>query len=713
MKKNYFLFLCSFLLLGSTALAQLGTDNFTLGSDDTSNYSSWTNGSNQGSGFGTWSFSDSGSGNRGHYYGPSGQGNPSFAIYSEGAGVFAAAERSLNSDLKPGDRFSVDLGHTSTINGEIFIQLTDDSSPVFTLKFVGGDDRWRMNDGGSDFDSGQLYSANTSITFTFIYNDDGTYSYSFGTGSGSNITAVNTISGINGFKFQSTDQGGSQNFGINNLSHTSKYTIPNGSSTTVTSTTEIPYLTVESGGAVTINSGFGLNITGNLTNSGTVTAIDGASLGVDGTASGNITYKRSVSTDNWYLMASPVVGETSVDFINNSGNIGWNGSEWAVGTYSDGWTYNYSGPLNSGYGYAVHKTTAGDLVFTGTFQSADVDVTIFDTDPDGPLDFNLYGNPYLSFVAVNSSANATDNILDVNSTKLAQETIWLWNQANNDYDIINQTGAFFLAPGQGFFIKAGGSGAVFNFTEAMTSHVNSDSFQKSAVKKTSRPEIKLFINDGTTSKHTDIFYINGTTTGFDNGYDSSIFGGASISFKVFTGLVSDSQGEKLGIQSLPDSGYENMTVPVGIIADANTEITFTANTTNIPSGLKVFLEDRETNTFTRLDEANGEYKVTMSQDVNDVGRFYLHTTASALSVPEVHLENVSVYTTHATNIRIEGIALGKTQMKLVNMLGKEVLQQNFSSNGVSDIAIPKLARGIYIVQLNTEKGKLNKKIIID
>jgi len=47
------------------------------------------------------------------------------------------------------------------------------------------------------------------------------------------------------------------------------------------------------------------------------------------------------------------------------------------------------------------------------------------------------------------------------------------------------------------------------------------------------------------------------------------------------------------------------------------------------------------------------------------------------------------------------------------MLGKEVLQQNFSSNGVSDIAIPKLARGIYIVQLNTEKGKLNKKIIID
>jgi len=32
---------------------------------------------------------------------------------------------------------------------------------------------------------------------------------------------------------------------------------------------------------------------------------------------------------------------------------------------------------------------------------------------------------------------------------------------------------------------------------------------------------------------------------------------------------------------------------------------------------------------------------------------------------------------------------------------------------VQEIALPKLAKGIYVVQLTTEAGKLNKKIILE
>ena len=736
MKKNYFIGV--FLFFGIlTANAQLGTDVFTLGADDASNYASnsWVT-TMAGSGFGNWTFDTAtpNGGFAGRYIGSFSTdldvSSDSFALFANsGNDAASGASTSFPKTLEEGDVFTISVG-VNFRDGNKGFDLRNSSNGT-VVNFNVGSDKYTID--GTDLYS-DVYDSNTVITFTFTQNAS-TLSWVADRTGGRTESASGSVSGVSAgtitnIRFYNVSAGtngdggsGERNLFLNSLSFTSKYNIPNGSSTTVTSNTEIPYLTVESGGTVTINSGNGLNVTGNLTNSGTITAINGASLGVDGTATGDITYKRSVSTTNWYLMASPVVGETAVDFLNNSGNIGTNESgDFAIGTYGydDGWTYNYSNTFESGKGYAVHKSIAGDLVFTGTFQSADVAVAVIDTNVGGLLDYNVFGNPYLSFVAVNSSADATNNILTVNTNagqdELATAQIWLWDQGDNDYDIINHASpAFFLAPGQGFIVqgKGGFGDAFFDFTEAMTSHVNSDSFQKSAVKKTSRPEIKLFINDGTASKHTDIYYINGTTTGFDNGYDGTIFGGASVSFKVFTGLVSDSQGEKLGIQSLPDSGYENMTIPVGVIAEANTEITFTANTTNIPSGLKVFLEDRETNTFTRLDEANGEYKVTLSQDVNDVGRFYLHTTAAALSVPEVHLENVSVYTTHATNIRIEGIALGKTQMKLVNMLGKEVLQQNFSSNGVSDIAIPKLARGIYIVQLNTEKGKLNKKIIID
>ena len=48
-----------------------------------------------------------------------------------------------------------------------------------------------------------------------------------------------------------------------------------------------------------------------------LTILGGGSLivagAVDGTASGNITYKRNLATNNWYLVSPPVVGQTYND----------------------------------------------------------------------------------------------------------------------------------------------------------------------------------------------------------------------------------------------------------------------------------------------------------------------------------------------------------------------------------------------------------------
>ena len=42
-----------------------------------------------------------------------------------------------------------------------------------------------------------------------------------------------------------------------------------------------------------------------------------------------------------------------------------------------------------------------------------------------------------------------------------------------------------------------------------------------------------------------------------------------------------------------------------------------------------------------------------------------------------------------------------------------MMNTSFTSNGVKDITLPKLAKGVYIVQLQTDTGKLNKKIILE
>ncbi|MFT6127696.1 MAG: hypothetical protein ACJAVA_002189, partial [Flavobacteriaceae bacterium] len=76
------------------------------------------------------------------------------------------------------------------------------------------------------------------------------------------------------------------------------------------------------------------------------------------------------------------------------------------------------------------------------------------------------------------------------------------------------------------------------------------------------------------------------------------------------------------------------------------------------------------------------------------------------------LDNISVFTVN-NSLRIVGLQQGKASVKLFNILGKQVLNAAFESNGMKDISLPRLTKGIYIVQLETAEGTLNKKIILE
>ena len=229
----------------------------------------------------------------------------------------------------------------------------------------------------------------------------------------------------------------------------------------------------------------------------------------------------------------------------------------------------------------------------------------------------------------------------------------------------------------------------------------------------SRPEIKLMITDGSSNKYTNIFYIEGTTTGFDNGYDSTIYDNGGDDFDIYTHLVSDSQGDDYGIQSLPNSDYETMVVPVGFNATSDTEIIISAAIVNFPAGISVYLEDKEDSSFTLLDNS-ATYTTTLSEDINGIGRFYLHTTSSVLSTDKVALNNhLSIYTSSKENIRISGVYSGVAKLRMYNILGKQVLNTSFEGNGLNDIALPKnISNGVYIVHLVTDLETVTKKILI-
>ena len=114
-----------------------------------------------------------------------------------------------------------------------------------------------------------------------------------------------------------------------------------------------------------------------------------------------------------------------------------------------------------------------------------------------------------------------------------------------------------------------------------------------------------------------------------------------------------------------------------------------------------------------MDEANTEYTITLSEELDGVGRFYIHTSASALTVDDVTLSTVHVYKSDVSTLRIAGLPHGNTAVKLFNIFEKEILNTTFEANGIKDISVSKLAVGIYIVKVQTELGTLNKKIILE
>ena len=447
----------------------------------------------------------------------------------------------------------------------------------------------------------------------------------------------------------------------------------------------------------------------------TVNSVDigsGASLIANSVFSGTVTYNRNLSTTNWYLISSPVNGQDIDTFISaedlatgsTSNNIG-------LASYdntSEAWSYYQSGATGSGNfvlgsAKSIKLATAGTISFTGTMPVSDLGIQI-NNNTNG---YNLIGNPYPSYIPINTNADSSNNILTINSSKLTEMTLWLWNQATDNYEPINQADqAKYISPAQGFFVKTSGNNT-FNFTEAMQSH-QTDTFQKL---KNNRPEISVMLSDGVDTYSTKIYYINGATTQFDNGYDSTIFDGVTNNFAIYTHLIANSNGENLAIQSLPNTNLDTMIVPVGIIAESEQEISISVNAINIPQGINIYLEDKNDNSFTLLDGTTA-YTTTLDENLNGIGRYYIHTTSSTLSNTQVSLTNVSMYITNH-NLIINGVhSSGVAKVRMTDLLGKEVINSHFLGARENKVALPYLSTGIYIVQLETLTETLHKKIFI-
>ena len=213
----------------------------------------------------------------------------------------------------------------------------------------------------------------------------------------------------------------------------------------------------------------------NVDSDASLNVSSGGSLIVSGTSAGNITYNTTLGIENWYLVSSPVSGETYDNAYVAANSLAINGTNNAIGFYATAdntWSYmqtDASAAFTPGTGYSVRRVTSagsGDISFTGTINTSDVAASIVTGGADS---FNLIGNPFTAYL------NSASFLLD-NTGSLDTQTIWVWNQASGIYETKVTADAFVLAPTQGFFVNAS-SATNLNIAESYQANTGSV-FQK-------------------------------------------------------------------------------------------------------------------------------------------------------------------------------------------------------------------------------------------
>lgn len=447
-------------------------------------------------------------------------------------------------------------------------------------------------------------------------------------------------------------------------------------------------------------------------------ATDSGSLIATGTVSGNIIYQRHVNDTDWHLIAAPVTSQSINDFATNAANnINTNRDKYAIGDYNNvtiKWEYfttttaPVAGNFISGQGYSFNRTAAGIFTFEGDMATEDVQVLL--TTASGDHYWHIIGNPFPSFLPVNNSADVT-NILNLNIGVLDQSfvALYLWDGSNYiAYNHLNP--AFYLSPGQAFFIKTADESETFTFPESMQNHqTGADNFHRDT---NSIPAVTINLSDENINRTIELKYVEGTSKGLDIGYDAGLFQNDGI-LSLATHLIEDSKGQDFMLQALPADSYNATSLPLSVYASAKT-LTFSATTSNFPEGVNVYIEDIKEGTINKIN--NSSYQVTLDKTISGIGRFYLHTAVSELSIGENDFDTaLNVYKTDGQTLRVTGLNSETTAiLKIHTITGQEILTKQLEAKRINDIVLPEsLRRGIYLTQVISNNKNFTKKIIIE
>ena len=505
--------------------------------------------------------------------------------------------------------------------------------------------------------------------------------------------------------------------------------------------TAISEILVTAGNTLTVDGTSSLTVTGDFTNSGTVTlnstSDDFSSLIVSGAVTGDITYNRFVNSYNdgfgggWDLVGSPAV-MTIKDFITaNGANIQVLGDDYAFSQYDNAagdWiryaTGSQVGSFTTGQGYSMATVevsppppgAAGATVaFTGAMQTTSQSINVINNNGLNGVGrrWNLVSNPFPSYINGNTAAGAT-NFIDTNLAVIDGNygAVYGWN--GSSYTIYNLLdAAFSIAPGQGFWIAAASESEVaLDFTAAMRTTTGSGDFVTGPQPLTYYVGLKLY-NGETQKAATKFYFRDGLSLGLDTGYDAGAF---NQSTKLSTRLPGGSQETGFARNAMGMDAMQNTRVPLEIRQNVGQAFTISIADMELPEDIYVYLEDTLNGTLTSLKDQ--DFELTAQSDLSGVDRFFIvFKSNSVLSNGDtLGINALNVYKANTDSfVTIAGISpeLGKLNVSLYNILGQTVREKALSSaTATQRVSTQGLASGFYIVQIKSGNQTAVKKIIV-
>jgi len=201
----------------------------------------------------------------------------------------------------------------------------------------------------------------------------------------------------------------------------------------------------------------------------------------------------------WHMLSSPMTAQSIAPEFTPSGTYG-DGTGYDLYHWHEpdtGWIYyNHPGVWNSthgssqfipGRGYLVsYQDTNPTRTFKGVLNNDTVTVPV--TRMPNTADeagYNLLGNPYPSSIDWKAQTGWNRSALEQSG---GGYNIWIWNDSAKNYGVyhsasINDLGTLgagrYIAPNQGFFVRAASSGIV-SFSNGIRTHQNSGAWLKTS-----------------------------------------------------------------------------------------------------------------------------------------------------------------------------------------------------------------------------------------